>query len=58
MNGAAMLDFELSVTEVPLSFRVGVQSSGGIPDVCDCEVKNSDFRDQLECTVSLDVDCV
>ncbi len=34
-------------------FKVGVQTSGGIPDkISDWEVTKTDFRDQLECTSS------
>ncbi len=48
-----MLDFELRVTEVPQSFQVRVLTSGGIlDDVCNGELGNSDFRDQLERTIS------
>ncbi len=49
-----MLDFSLRPTEVSQSFQVGIPTSEGVPDgISDCERSNSDFRDQMECTVSL-----
>ncbi len=49
IHGVAILDFELEVTEVPLSFQVGVLTSGGVPDdVSNCELGSSDLLDQLE----------
>ncbi len=51
-----MLDFELGLTEVPPSFPVRFPTSGGIPDdVSDCELGNSDFRYQMERTISVHV---
>ncbi len=52
MHRAAMLDFDLKLTEVPLSFPVGFPISGGISDgVSGCELGNSDFWDQIERTM-------
>ncbi len=52
MHGAAMLDFNLRLKEVPVSFRVGVLTSGSVPDdVSNCELRNSDFQDQIERTI-------
>ncbi len=49
-----MLDFDLDLTEVSPSFPVGILTSGGIPDdVSDCELGNSNFRDQTERTISV-----
>ncbi len=48
-----MLDFDLRLTEVPPSVPVGFLTSGGVPDdVSDCELGNSDFRDQMEPTIN------
>ncbi len=57
MHGAALLDFDLGLTEVPPSFPVGFPTPGGVPnDVSDCELGNSDFQDQMEGIISL-TDC-
>ncbi len=48
-----MLDFVPGVTEVPLSFQVGVLTSGGVPeDLSNCELGYSDFQDQMGHTIS------
>ncbi len=49
----AMLDFNLTLTELPPSFRVRVPTSWGVPDdVSGCQLGNSDFREQMECTIT------
>ncbi len=54
MHGAAILDLELRVAEVSQSFRVGVLTSGGVPDdVFNRELQNPNIQDQLKHTVTL-----
>ncbi len=53
MHGAAILDFEVGVGEVLPTFWVGNLTLGGVPfEISDWELRNSDFRVQMELTIS------
>ncbi len=48
-----MLDFDLGLNEVPLSFPVRFPTSGSISDdVSNSELRNFDFQDQMERTIN------
>ncbi len=53
MRGAAILDFEVRVGEVLPTVRLVNPTSGGVPvEISDWKLRNSDFRVQMEHTIS------
>ena len=53
MCGAAILDFEVVVGELPLTLGVRHPNSNGVPgEISGKEVRKSDFPDKTERTIS------